>query len=121
MGSVSQWERPQGRLEKIAKSSPHQILGNVGSQISTPTHEDLNLAASSIRAYKAAISCTCAEADFTPAQLGMLNKLCNMFHKRRSLKSSPIPTWDIRLVLRAFTLAPFEPLDSASLQAVTYI
>ena len=28
--------------------------------------------------------------------------------------------WDIGLVLCAFTLSPFEPLDTASLEAVTY-
>ena len=34
VGSVSQWE---GRLKRIAKSSPHQLFGNVGGQVSTPT------------------------------------------------------------------------------------
>ena len=50
----------------------------------------------------------------------MLFKLCIVFHKRRSPKPSPILTWDFGLVLHAFTLAPFEPLDFASIKAVTY-
>ena len=48
---------------------------------------------------------------FTPAQLGTIYKLCNVFHRRRPSKP-PVPTWE----LRAFTFAPFEP----SLEAVTY-
>ena len=43
-----------------------------------------------------------------------------MFYKRRPLKPSPFPLWDNGLVLHTFTLAPFEPLDTASLEAVTY-
>ena len=83
-------------------------------------YEDLHLAASTVRTYKAAsLSAFLPRQSFTPAQLGTLNKLCNVFH--RSLpKPSPIPTWDIGLVLRAFTLAPFEPLDTELLEAITY-
>ena len=33
---------------------------------------------------------------------------------------SPFPTWDFGLVLRAFTLAPFEPSVTALLEAVSY-
>ena len=74
-----------------------------------------------MRAYKAAIlSALTPRQIFTSAQLGMLNKLCNMF-KSRLLKLSPIPMWDIGLVLCAFTLALFELLDSAFLQAVPYV
>ena len=80
--------------------------------------EDLNLAASTVRAYKAVIlSALSPRQIFTPAQVGTLNKLCIVFHWRRLQKPSPVPTWDIGLVLRAFTLAP---LDSASLEAITY-
>ena len=57
---------------------------------------------------------------FPPAQLGTLIKLCNVCHRRRPPKPSPIPTWVIGLVLRAFTLAPFEPLATALLAVVTY-
>ena len=71
--------------------------------------------------YKAAILFALSSRQiFTPVQLGMLNKLCNVLHRRRPLKLSPIPTWNIGLVLRAFTLATFEPLDTASLKAMTY-
>ena len=56
----------------------------------------------------------------TPAQLGTLNKLCNVFHKRRPPKPSPFPTWDIGLVLHALLLAPFEPLNTTSLEDITY-
>ena len=73
-----------------------------------------------MHAYKAAILFALAPRHiFTPAQLGTLNKLYNVFHKRRPPKPSLIPTWDIGLVLRAFLLAPFEPLETASLEAVT--
>ena len=57
---------------------------------------------------------------FTLAQLGTFNKLRNVFHKRRLPKPSPITTWDIGLMLCALTLAFFEPLETASLEAVTY-
>ena len=74
-----------------------------------------------MRAYKAAILSALSQRQiFTLAQLGTLNKLFSVFHRRRPLKPSPTPTWDIGLVLRAFTLAPFEPLATASLKAVTY-
>ena len=63
-----------------------------------------------MRAYKAAI--LSAEADFTPQILPR--------HRRRLPKHSPIPTWDFGLMLRPFALAPLEPLDSASLEVVTY-
>ena len=72
-------------------------------------------------AYKAAIlSALSPRQIFTPAQLGTLNKLCNVFHRRRPPKPSPVPTWYIGLVLCAFTLAPFEPLATTLLEAVTY-
>ena len=72
-----------------------------------------------MHAYKAALLYALTLRQiFTPAQMRMLNKLVNMFHKRRLLKPSPIPKWDIGL--HAFTPAPFELLDSASLQAITY-
>ena len=57
---------------------------------------------------------------FTPAQIEMLNKLCNVFHKGRPQKPSLIPMWDIWLVLCALLLAPYEPLENATLQAITY-
>ena len=38
----------------------------------------------------------------------------------RPPKSSLIPTWDFGLVLRTLLLAPFEPLATASLEAITY-
>ena len=57
-------------------------------------YEDLNLAASTMCAYKAAIlSALSLRQIFTPTQVGMLNKLCNVFHKRRPPKPPPIPTW----------------------------
>ena len=43
------------------------------------------------------------------------------FHKRRPSKPSPIPVWDIGLVLHTFiSLALFEPLETATLEAITY-
>ena len=66
-------------------------------------YEDLNLAASTVHVLKAAIlSALSPRQIFTPAQLGTLNKLCNVFI--RPPKPS-IPSWDIGLMLRA----PFEP------------
>ena len=56
--------------------------------------------------------------NFTPAQLGMLIKLCNDFRKRRPPKPSLIPTWDTELVLRAFSLVPFEPLETTTWEAM---
>ena len=54
--------------------------------------------------------------------MGTLNELtvCNVFHKRRSPKHPLIPTWDIGLVLRALSLALFEPLEIATFEAITY-
>ena len=57
---------------------------------------------------------------FNPTQLGTLIKLCNSFHKRRPPFPSPVPSWDIGLVLRALSAAPFEPLEQASLETTTY-
>ena len=83
--------------------------------------EDRNLAASTLRTFKAAIlSVLSPRQMFTPAESGTLNKLCNSFKRRRPLKPSSIPTWGIGLVPRAFSKALFEPLDTASLQAVSY-
>ena len=74
-----------------------------------------------MRVYKAAVLSALAPRQiFTPAQLGTLYILCNVFHKRRPPKSSLIPTWDFGLVLRALSLAPFEPFATASLVAITY-
>ena len=74
-----------------------------------------------MRAHKAAIlSALSPRQIFASAQLGTLNKLCNVFHSRRPpLFLSPCGILH-GLVLCVFTLAPFEPLDSASLEAVTY-
>ena len=70
--------------------------------------------------YKAAVlSALSLRQIFTPAQLVTLTKLCNAFHRRRPPKPS-ILTWVIGLVLCVITLAPFEPLDSASLEAIMY-
>ena len=74
-----------------------------------------------MRAYEAAILSALAPRHiFTPAQLGTLNKLYNVFHKRRPPKTSLIPTWDIELVLSALSLAPFQPLETATLEAIMY-
>ena len=84
-------------------------------------YESLYLAASTLCAYKAVIlSALTLRQISTPAQLGTLTKLCNVFHKRRPPKPSVNPTWDIGLVLRAFSLASFEPLETATLEAITY-
>ena len=50
----------------------------------------------------------------------MLSELRNSFYKRRPSIPSPVPTWDIGLVLRMLSMAPFEPLQQASLEATTY-
>ena len=72
-----------------------------------------------IRAYKAAIlSALAPRQTFNPTQLGMLSKLCNSFHKRPPIPS-PVPSWDIGLVLHVLSAAPFEPLEQASLEATT--
>ena len=74
-----------------------------------------------MHAYKAAILSDLApRQNFTPAQWGTLNKRCIVFNKRRLPKPSLIPTWDFGLVLRALSLAPFEPLATASLEAIAY-
>ena len=62
--------------------------------------------------------CSLAETDFYPGTVRDINKLCNMFHRKRPPKP-PIPMWDIGLVLRALSSAPFEPLDTVSLEAIT--
>ena len=36
------------------------------------------------------------------------------------MKPSLIPMWDIGVVLRALSLAPFELLETATLEAITY-
>ena len=95
-------------------------IGNLGDFL-LHLYESQNLAASTLRAYKAVIlSALALRQIFTPAQLLILNKLCNVFHKRGLLNSSLISTWDIGLVLRALSLALFEPLETASLEAITY-
>ena len=72
-------------------------IGNLGDFLLF-LFDDRNLAASAVNMFKAAIL-------YAP-----------------SLRQpSPVPTWDIRLVLRAFSQAPFELLDSACLQAVYLI
>ena len=64
-------------------------IGNLGDFLLF-LYEDLNLAAPTV--YKAAIlSALAMRLIFTPAQMGTLNKLCNVFHKRGPPKPSPIP------------------------------
>ena len=97
-------------------------IGNLGDFLLF-LFDDRNLAASTIHTFNAAIlSVLSPRQIFTPAQLelGTLNKLCSSFKRRRPPKRFPVPTWDIGLVLRAFSQAPLEPLDSTSLQAVSY-
>ena len=79
------------------------------------------LAASTIPVYKAAIlSAHEPRQTFSLVQLATLNKLLNRFYKRKPPKTSPIPDWDIGLVLKAVSLPSFEPLQQASVKVVTY-
>ena len=69
-----------------------------------------------MHAFKAAVlSALSLRQIFTPAQLRTLIKLYIAFLRRRPPKPSPIRMGDFGLMLRAFSLAPFEPLATASL------
>ena len=75
----------------------------------------VGLPAPTIHTYKAAIlSALEPRQSFSMSQLAILNKLLNSFHKRPPPKPSPVPDWDIGLVLKAFSLPPFEPIQQAS-------
>ena len=77
--------------------------------------------AATIRAYKAAILAALEpRRPFTTSQLSALNKLLNSFHKSRPPKPSPVPDWDIGLMLKAFPLPPFEAIQQALIEALTY-
>ena len=83
--------------------------------------ERVGLAAATIHAYKAAIlSALEPRKSFTTSQLATLNKLLNSFHNRRPPKPSLVPDWYIGLVLKSFSLPPFEPIQQASVEVLTY-
>ena len=91
---------------KADQSYPYLCRRSCGFLYSS--FDRVGLAASTIRAYKAAIlSALEPRQTFSSLQLATLNKLLNKFHKRRPPKPSPVPDWDIGLVLKAFSLPPF--------------
>ena len=48
-----------------------------------------------------------------------LNRLISSFYRDQPRINRSIPSWDLSLVLRALTKAPFEPLEKASLKDLT--
>lgn len=87
----------------------------------THMFEDRKCAVSTLRGYRSVILNTLrdqAQADFRD-DIFLKNLLANFAVERpRSLRT--LPQWDLSLVMMRLTRAPFEPLRSATMQAVSW-
>lgn len=78
-------------------------------------------ATSTIDGYKSAISSTLKHTDGTGVgKHPVLTDLLANMRQQRPVKSLSTPPWDLKLVLKALKDPPFEPMEDAELQFVTW-
>ena len=83
--------------------------------------DDKNLAVSTIKGYRSMLSQTLSFIGLRSiGSDNMLSELMKSFENQRPVSRSLIPNWDLTLVLKSLTKAPYEPLSEATLQAVTW-
>ena len=79
------------------------------------------LTSATIHTYKAVLLLALEPRQpFSASLLSTLIKLLNSFLMKRPPKPSTVPTGDIGVVLKAFLLAPFEPICQASVKSLTF-
>ena len=98
------------------RPSPQQV-----SEFLCHLFQEVKLAASTLRAYKASIlSVLTAHTPMLPADSDVLSTLLRSFHRLRPPTRTPVPEWDLSFVLASLLRHPYEPLDRAPLDLLTY-
>ena len=83
--------------------------------------DEQKLAVSTIKGYRSMLSNTLSfRGVHYIGSDKMLSELIKSFENQRPVGRSLIPKWDLTLVLKSLTTAPYEPLSEATLQAVTW-
>ena len=84
--------------------------------------QDLKLAVSTIKGYRAMLSNTLkmVKGAPTPGSDPVISELIRSFELARPISRSLAPKWDLSVVLKALTKGPFEPLGDASLTHLTW-
>ena len=82
--------------------------------------EDKKLAISTIKGYRSMISHTLAFKSSKICADPLISELIRAMELKRPVSRSLTPKWDLSCVLWSLTKAPYEPLDQASLQHLTW-
>ena len=78
------------------------------------------LKVATIKGYRSMLSHTLSFRKSTACAEPMISELIRAFEIRRPVTRSLAPKWDLACVLWSLTKAPYEPLDQASLQLLTW-
>jgi hypothetical protein len=83
--------------------------------------EELGLRTNTMRGHKASIlQVLKCQGEFSKRVEDDLSKLFYSFENKQIKIVKEIPKWDLGLVLKVFTSAPFEPLQTASFEHLSY-
>ena len=82
---------------------------------------DCGLAYSTVRGYKASILTVLeSRGPVSVETKTSLGQLFSGFASLRPARRTPVPLWDLGLVLQILSAHPFEPLGTVSLEVLTY-
>ena len=82
--------------------------------------QDKKLQPGTIDGYRSAIADKLGNATINVIKNENLTRLLDSFHRDRPKGRRDVPSWNLSLVLRQLTKAPFEPLKEASLKHLTF-
>lgn len=83
--------------------------------------KDKELCVSTLAGYRSVLLNTLKDLAGTDLSANVhLKKLLDSFKIERPRSSRALPQWDLALVMRRLTRAPFEPMKTASLQAISW-
>ena len=82
--------------------------------------EDRKLQPSTIDGYRSAIADKLGNSPFNISKDENLTHLLDSFHRDRPKGRRGIPSWNLSQVLHQLTIAPFEPIQEASLKHLTF-
>ena len=82
--------------------------------------QDKKLQPGTIDGYRSAIADKLGNSSINVSKDENLTRLLDSFHRDRPKGRRGIPSWNLSLVLRQLTKAPFEPLKESSLKHLTF-
>ena len=82
-------------------------------------YQDLNRCPSTIDGYRTAIVDTLGPTGLHISQSSDLNRLLSSFHRDHPKSSWNLPKWNLSVVLKELTKAPFEPMKDTDLKHLT--